>query len=111
MSGKKIECSIGTGCDKLSHTMLIVSLYCCHYYSNTIAPEISLHTAKIMYNWNMLLASGSLRIKVDPTSAIQVTGTDRAMNGKWVTDFSLPLKGTSVSALAADVRVRRQFTF
>jgi hypothetical protein len=78
---------------------------------NTIAPEISLHTAKILYQWNMMLDSGALRTKVDPTSAIQVTWTDRSMNGKWVTDFSLPLKGTSVSALAADVRVRRQFTF
>lgn len=95
----------------LSHTTIIISHYSCHYYSNTIAPEISLHTAKIMYNWNVLLVSGSLRIKVDPSSAIQVAWTDRAMNGKWVTDFSLPLKGTTISALAADIRVRRQFTF
>lgn len=87
------------------------SSFLLHYRSNTIAPEISLHTAKILYQWNMLLDSGSLKTKVDPTSAIQVTWTDRSMNGKWVTDFSLPLKGTSVSALAADVRVRRQFTF
>ena len=65
---------------KLSHMMLI-SLYYIHYYSNTIVPKISLHMAKIMYNWNILLASGSLQIKVDPMLVIQVTWTDWAMNG------------------------------
>mmetsp|Transcript_19435 Transcript_19435/g.27472 ORF Transcript_19435/g.27472 Transcript_19435/m.27472 type:complete len:316 (-) Transcript_19435:152-1099(-) len=78
---------------------------------NTIAPEISLHTAKILYQWNIALDSGSIKTKVDPTSAIHVTWTDRSMNGKWVTDFRLPLSGTTLSALAADVRVRRQFAF
>ncbi|KAI2493843.1 hypothetical protein MHU86_20682 [Fragilaria crotonensis] len=78
---------------------------------NVISPEISLHTAKIVYNWNIRLESGSIRTKVDPTEAIHVTWTDRSMNGRWVTDCSLPLKGTSLKALAAKVRVRRQFTF
>ena len=78
---------------------------------NIISPEISLHTAKIVYNWNIRLESGSIRTKVDPTEAIHVTWTDRSMNGRWVTDCSLPLKGTSLKALAANVRVRRQFTF
>lgn len=79
--------------------------------SNVISPEISLHKAKIVYNWNVLLESGSIRTKVDPTEAIHVTWTDRSLNGRWVTDFSLPLKGTSLKALAANVRVRRQFNF
>jgi hypothetical protein len=78
---------------------------------NTIAPEISLQTAKILYSWNVNLDSGTIQTKVDPTSAIHVTWTDQSMSGRWVTDFSLPLKGTTVSALAANVRVRRQFTF
>ena len=78
---------------------------------NTIAPEISLQTAKILYSWNVDLDSGTIQTKVDPTSAIHVTWTDQSMSGRWVTDFSLPLKGMTVSALAANVRVRRQFTF
>lgn len=77
---------------------------------NTISPEISLHTAKIMYNWSIALDSGSIRTRVDPTSAIQVTWMDRSMNGKWVTDFKLPLEGRP-GPLAADIRVRRQFIF
>lgn len=94
---------------------------CCHLYQlviltcfclrNTISPEISLHNAKIMYRWNMNLDSGSINTVVDPTEAIHVKWTDRSMNGRWVTDFSLPLRGTTVKALAANVRVRRQFSF
>ena len=79
--------------------------------SHVIAPEISLYNAKIIYQWNIALQSGSIRTKVDPTSAIHVTWTDKSMTGKWVTDFRLPLAGTTLSALAADVRVRRQFAF
>ena len=78
---------------------------------NIISPEISLHTAKIVYNWSIRLESGSIQTKVDPTEAIHVTWTDRSMNGRWVTDCSLPLKGTSLKALATNVRIRRQFTF
>jgi hypothetical protein len=80
-------------------------------YSHTIAPEISLYNAKILYRWDIALDSGSIRTKVDPTSAIHVTWTDKSMTGKWVTDFRLPLEGASVSTLAADLRVRRQFNF
>ena len=77
---------------------------------NTIAPEISLHTAKILYNWTTQLSSGMLRTRVDPTSAIQVTWIDKAGSGRWVTDFKLPLEG-SAGPLAADIRVQRQFAF
>ena len=41
-----------------------------------IAPEISLYNAKIIYQWNIALQSGSIRTKVDPTSAIHITWTD-----------------------------------
>ena len=78
---------------------------------NTIAPEISLYDAAILYQWNIALDSGSIRTRVDPTSAVHVTWTDRSMNGKWVTDLQFPLAGTNLSALAADLRVRRQFQF
>lgn len=78
---------------------------------NTIAPEISLNDASILYQWNLALDSGSIRTVVNPTSDVRVTWTDRSMNGKWVTDVRMPLAGTSFSALAADVRVRRQFQF
>jgi len=80
---------------------------------NTIAPEINLYNAKIVYQWTVALGNGSsLRTKVDPTSAIHVTWTDQsAAGGSWVTDCKLPLEGTGVNALAADVRVRRQFRF
>ena len=81
-------------------------------YRHVIAPEISLYNAKIVYQWNVALVSGSIQTKVDPTDSVHVTWTDRsASGGKWVTDFRLPLVGTSISALAADVRVRRQFSF
>lgn len=82
---------------------------------NTIAPEISLYNAKVIYQWNVSLNNigSSLRTRVDPTSAIDVTWTDTsaADGGRWVTDFRLPLEGTSIRALASDVRVRRQFNF
>mmetsp|Transcript_17294 Transcript_17294/g.35548 ORF Transcript_17294/g.35548 Transcript_17294/m.35548 type:complete len:325 (-) Transcript_17294:751-1725(-) len=78
---------------------------------NTIAPEISLYDATILYQWNLLLDSGSIRTSVDPTSDVRVTWTDRSMNGKWITDVRVPLAGTTLSTLAADVRVRRQFNF
>eukprot|EP00536_Pseudo-nitzschia_multiseries_P011489 jgi/Psemu1/297872/fgenesh1_pm.394_\ len=78
---------------------------------NTIAPEISLYNAKILYQWNLALDSGTIRTRVDPTSDVTLTWIDRSMNGKWVTDVRMPLSGTTLSALAADVRVRRQFNF
>jgi len=77
---------------------------------NTISPEINLYDAKIMYNWNVALNNGSIRTRVDPTSAIQVTWTDQSTNGKWVTDFKMPLVGAP-GPLASDIRVRRQFQF
>jgi hypothetical protein len=72
---------------------------------------VSLNSAKIVYNWNVAMESGSIRTMVDPTEAIHISWTDRSMNGRWVTDFILPLKGTSLKDLAANIRVRRQFTF
>lgn len=81
---------------------------------NTISPEISLYNAKIQYSWNVQLRNGaSIRTKVDPTTAIEVqwTDTSAADGGRWVTDFRLPLEGTTIQALASDVKVRRQFNF
>ena len=83
---------------------------------NTIQPEISLWDAKILYNWNLALTGGSsIKTRVDPTEAIQVSWTDETRNGKWVTDFRLPLvsgaNGNGSGALASDIRVRRQFVF
>ena len=81
---------------------------------NIISPEISLYNAKILYQWKVQLHNGaSIRTKVDPTTAIDVTWTDTsaADGGRWVTDFRLPLEGTTLQALASDVRVRRQFNF
>ena len=42
---------------------------------NTIAPEINLYNAKIVYQWDLLLgpAGSSLRTKVDPVTAIHVS--------------------------------------
>lgn len=77
---------------------------------NTISPEISLNDAKILYNWSCTLGTGALKARVDPSSAIQVTWIDQTANGKWVTDFRLPLVGTP-GPLAGDIRVRRQFIF
>jgi hypothetical protein len=78
---------------------------------NIISPEISLNTAKILYHWNIRLESGAIRTKVDPTEAIHVSWTDQTRYGRWVTDFSFPLKGTTLSILAAQIRIRRQFNF
>jgi len=83
---------------------------------NTIAPEISLYNAKIIYKWKVNLnaaGTSSIQTRVDPLSAIDVTWTDTsaADGGRWVTDFRLPLAGTTIQALASDVRVRRQFNF
>jgi hypothetical protein len=80
---------------------------------NVIAPQISLYDAKIVYQWNVDLGSGSsVRTKVDPASAIHVTWTDRsAVGGSWVTDVRLPLEDRAIDGLSADVRVRRQFSF
>jgi len=84
---------------------------------NTISPEISLKTGRIQYSWNVSLDSGSIRTVVDPLSAVRVTWIDRSMNGKWVTDVSLPLEGPTTSESASSssfvphVRVRKQFVF
>jgi len=79
---------------------------------NTIQPEISLLDAKILYNWNVALEGGSIRTRVDPTEAVQVSWIDETRNGKWVTDFRLPLvSGSGGDALASHIRVRRQFVF
>ena len=80
---------------------------------NTIQPEISLYDAKILYNWTFKLMDGSglIKTRVDPTSAIQVTWIDQSRNGKWVTDFRLPLVGMAGGPMMGDIRVRRQFVF
>jgi hypothetical protein len=80
---------------------------------NTIQPEISLYDAKILYNWTFKLMDGSglIKTRVDPTSAIQVTWIDQSRNGKWVTDFRLPLVGMAGGSMTGDIRVRRQFVF
>jgi hypothetical protein len=77
---------------------------------NIISPELSLYSAKIMYNWDVKLNSGSVRTKVDPTSSIQITWTDKTANGEWETDFHLPLVGVH-GPLAADIKVRRKIIF
>mmetsp|Transcript_13673 Transcript_13673/g.25723 ORF Transcript_13673/g.25723 Transcript_13673/m.25723 type:complete len:403 (+) Transcript_13673:82-1290(+) len=105
---------------------------------NTIQPEICLYDAKIMYHWSVRLNDdgSSLKMMVDPTEAVQISWIDQARNGKWVTDFRLPLMSGSVVAsgvgggkrgvggsigrnenvgvagiLQGDIRVRRQFIF
>lgn len=77
---------------------------------NTIQPEISLWDAKILYNWNVVLDSGSIMTRVDPTEAVQITWVDETRSGKWVTDFRLPLVSGG-GTLASHIRVRRQFAF
>jgi len=82
-------------------------------HHNIISPQLSLHTARILYSWNLRLNSegSSILTRVDPTSAIHVTWTDRTTRGgKWTTDFYVPLAGSG-GALAADIKVRRQFSF
>ena len=87
----------------------------CEKFHALFASPSSLYNAKIVYQWNIRLPNGSsmIRTKVDPTSAIDVTWTDTSATdgGRWVTDFRLPLEGTTLQALASDVRVRRQFNF
>lgn len=82
---------------------------------NTIAPTINLYNARIVYQWNCLLGragTSSIRTKVDPTSAIDITWTDQSeQGGSWITDVRLPLEATTLQKLAADVRIRRQFRF
>ena len=59
---------------------------------HTIAPEIHLRSAKIVYQWDVALGShgSSLRTKVDPVTAIHMTWTDvAASGGSWVTDVRL----------------------
>jgi hypothetical protein len=79
--------------------------------SHTIAPEISLYNARIVYQWNVRLNNGRLETQVDPTESVRVTWIDLSPNGKWVTRVRFPLSGTSRSALQADIQVQRQFTF
>lgn len=80
---------------------------------HTIAPLVHVLTAKISYQWQALLNGGaSVVTTVDPTSHIHVRWTDPSLSGgQWVTDCRLPLEGTTLQALAADIRVRRQFRF
>jgi len=95
--------------------------------SHTIAPEISLYNARIIYQWNIRLDNGNIQTQVDPTDSIKVTWTDSSPTdvlrlgagggnggiggGKWVTRLRIPLSGTSRSALQTDIQVQRQFTF
>mmetsp|Transcript_19767 Transcript_19767/g.20048 ORF Transcript_19767/g.20048 Transcript_19767/m.20048 type:complete len:94 (-) Transcript_19767:91-372(-) len=80
--------------------------------NNIISPEISIYTAKILYKWDCKLGqSGNIKTTVDPTSAIEVSWSDETSNGKWVTDFKLPLVGNTPGPLGADIKVRRQFNF
>ena len=65
---------------------------------HVIQPEISLYDAKIVYRWNVRLNSGSIQTRVDPTQAVSVTWTDQTDSGRWVTDFRLPLAGTTLSS-------------
>lgn len=122
--GKDLACQIEAVTGGFGRTRAILNLEyqnptlsVIHALSNrhTIAPTINLYNAKIVYQWNVLLGrtgSSSVRTKVDPTSAVEVTWTDQSEGpGSWVTDIRLPLEGTSLQALAADIRVRRQFRF
>ena len=83
---------------------------------NTIAPEICLYNAKIVYQWNRLLGDGTggsqVCTTVDPARDISVQWIDQsAAGGTWVTDLRFPLEGVTIQTLAADIRVRRQFCF
>lgn len=80
---------------------------------NVLSPEIGLYDARITYQWDHQLPNGgSLQTRVDPLSDIKVTWTDQSTaGGCWTTDVRLPLEGTTVQALAADIRVKRKFQF
>ena len=75
--------------------------------------------AKILYNWSVALErGGSIRTRVDPAEAVQISWIDQGSNGKWVTDFRLPLVSNSSSdngegsgALTNASRLSRQFVF
>lgn len=83
---------------------------------NMVAPEISIYNARITYQWDCMLSYNGLskiRTKVDPLHAIYITWTDESAldGGTWVTNVRLPFERTTVSALAADVRIQRKFRF
>lgn len=94
---------------------------------NIISPIISLNTAKIVYNWKLLLKNDSTIVtRLDPSNSMHVCWTDCAPNGHWITDFTLPLSSNPTATgihidhlvtaskkgpLVADIRVRRQFIF
>ena len=97
---------------------------------NVVAPEINLSNGRMIYQWNCELGGGGdddsgssssgisyIRTKVDPLSAIHITWTDASATsggrggGRWITDVRLPLEGHVIHGLAADIRVRRQFSF
>jgi hypothetical protein len=98
-----------------SHTLYIYCVFLAYSYlpftRNTIAPEISLYNARIVYKWNVRLNNGQIQTQVDPTECVRVTWIDFSPTGKWVTRVRLPLAGTTRSALQADIQVQRQFTF
>lgn len=81
--------------------------------NNVIAPEIHLKDAKILYQWSVKWNNGAtLHTRVDPTHSIDINWTDQSTSGgKWITDIRLPLEGTSIRGLSAEVKVRRQFAF
>jgi len=85
---------------------------------HTIAPTVNLLNAKIVYQWNVLLGrtgASSIRTKVDPTSAIDVTWSDQSDidGGSWIADVRIPLnEPTSVAKLiSSNFRLRRKFLF
>lgn len=81
--------------------------------NNVIAPEIHLKDARVLYQWSVKWNNGAtLHTKVDPTHSIDINWTDQSTaGGKWITDIRLPLEGTLIRGLSAEVKVRRQFTF
>lgn len=80
---------------------------------NTVRPEIAIYSARITYRWDLKLPGESnIRTIVDPLDAIHVTWTDQsAKGGYWITTLRIPLEGASISALTADVSIRKQFQF
>ena len=81
--------------------------------NHVIAPEIHLKDARVLYQWSVKWNNGAtLHTKVDPTHSIDINWTDQSTaGGKWITDIRLPLEGTSIRGLSAEVKVRRQFVF